>query len=83
MATYNKPLKTISITLMSGGDAITVADTAADAKASNALAEFEAHKTMHIKNSDTEIIEIPFHAVAQITVTTTTTEVEAADPYGC
>lgn len=84
--TYTKPLKTIEITFMvSGMDAITVADTATDAKATNALAEFEAYKTMHIKNIDGKGTDalIPFHAVAMISVTTSSTETTKGDPYNC
>lgn len=83
MATYTKPLKTIVITLMTGASGGTYTDTATNPVASNALAEFEAYKTMHIKNTDGSVTMIPFHAVAMIKVTAASSEVTKADPYGC
>lgn len=84
MATYNKPLKTIMINFMVASvSAVTVTDTATNPAASNALAEFEAYKTMHIPQTNGGTLLIPFHAVAMITVTTENSEVTKADPYGC
>ena len=78
---YSKPLKTIVIKTL-GGTTINAADTATDPIASDALAEFDAFKTMHVRGKDS-VTEVPFHAVDNITVSVETTEVEKADPYGC
>ena len=81
MATYTKALKSIVITTV-GGATINAADTATDPIASNALAEFEAFQTMHIKGEE-NVTLVPFHAVDNIVVTENTAQVEKADPYGC
>ena len=78
--TYNKALKTITVKTL-GGTTVEVADTASEPIASNALMEFEVYKTMHIKTGDSEVTEIPFHAVDSIVVETSTTSVEKADAY--
>ena len=86
MATYTKTLKTLAITVIGENTDITVADTADNSYASNALAEFEAYQTMHVwvDNEGTlGLLLIPFHAVSSIAVSTTTTSVEKADAYGC
>lgn len=69
--TYKKPLRTIVITTIGGGT-FTVADTAADAKASAALGQFEAHATMIFtvtENNATSEVRVPFHAVNNIAIT--------------
>ena len=81
MATYTKALKSIAITTV-GGATINAADTATEPIASNALAEFEAFRTMHIKGEE-NVTLVPFHAVDNIVVTESTAQVEKADPYGC
>lgn len=79
--TYKKALKTIAVKTL-GGTTVTVADTATDPKASNALAEFEAERTMHIVTGASEVTEIPFHAVDSIVVTTAQSgDITKADPY--
>lgn len=78
---YTKPLKTIVIKTL-GGTTINAADTATDPIASDALAEFEMFKTMHVRTAE-GVTEVPFHAVDNIAVTSSNTEVEKADPYGC
>lgn len=79
--TYKKALKTIVVKTL-GGTTVTVADTAADPKASNALAEFEAFKTMHLVTGANETTLIPFHAVDSIVVTVSASEnITKADPY--
>lgn len=78
---YSKPLKTIVIKTL-GGTTINAADTATDPIASDALAEFDAFKTMHVRGEN-GVTEVPFHAVDNIAVTVTTTEVTKPDPYGC
>lgn len=82
MAKYPKGLKTIEVHTI-GGATITAADTAEKGIASNALSEFEKFSTMHIATGENEITLVPFHAVDHIVVTTSTTEVERPDPYGC
>ena len=79
--TYTKVLKTLAIKTL-GGTEITVADTAADPKASDALAEFEAFHTMHVRTNNAVAI-IPFHAVVYVRVTSTTAQATKGDPYGC
>lgn len=79
--TYTKVLKTLAIKTL-GGTEVTVADTAADPKASDALAEFEAFHTMHVRTAEGVTI-IPFHAVDSIEVTSTTGQATKGDPYGC
>lgn len=74
--TYKKPLKTIVITTIKGTE-VTVADTAEEAKASMALAEFEDYKTMHCDGT-----LIPFHAVDNVKVTAAQSEdITKADPF--
>lgn len=81
MATYTKALKSITVTTVSG-QTVTAADTATAPIASNALAEFEAFQTMHIKGEDNTTL-VPFHAVDSIVVTESSAEVTKGDPYGC
>ena len=76
---YTKVLKTIAVKTL-GGTTVNASDTATDPIASNALAEFEAFQTMHIKTTD-GMTEIPFHAVDSIVVTTTTQSATRADAY--
>ena len=79
--TYKKALKSIEIKTL-GGTEVSVADTATDPKASNALAEFEAFKTMHIATGANETTLIPFHAVDSIVVTTSSSDdITRDDPY--
>ena len=79
--TYKKALKSIVITTV-GGNTVSVADTATEPKASNALAEFEAFKTMHIVTGENEKTYIPFHAVVNIVVTVSQSDdITKADPY--
>lgn len=81
MATYKKALKTLKITTV-GGATINVSDTAEAANASNALAQFDAYKTMYVV-LEGKITEVPFHAVDNIEITSTTADVEKQDAYGC
>lgn len=69
-----KPLISVSITLLSGGNAITAADTATSRVGSAVYAALLAGQDLHFNNG-TEYI-IPFHAVAMATVTRTTATVE-------
>lgn len=79
--TYKKMLKSIEIKTL-GGTEVSVADTADEAIASMALAEFMAGKTMHIKTGENETTLIPFHAVDSIVVTSQSSDdIEKADPY--
>lgn len=82
MAKFPKGLKTIEVHTI-GGATITAADTAKKGIASNALSEFDMGKTMHIDTGENETTLVPFHAVDHIVVTTSKTEVERPDPYGC
>lgn len=77
--TYNKPLKTIVVKTI-GGATINAADTATDPIASDALRDFEAGGIMHIRKSGGETL-VPFHAVDNIEVTVTATNVTRADAY--
>ncbi len=77
--TYNKPLKSIVVKTI-GGTTINAADTATDPIASDALRDFEAFQTMHIRTVGGETL-VPFHAVDNIEVTVSTTEVTRADAY--
>ena len=81
MATFNKPLKSIVVTTL-GGNTFEVDDTASAPIASDALRDFEAYGIMHIKGQS-DVTLVPFHAVDNIVVTSSTSEVEKADPYGC
>lgn len=79
--TYKKALKSIEITTL-GGTTVSVADTADAPIASNALAEFEAYKTMHIATGENETTLIPFHAVDSIVVTVSQSDnITKDDPY--
>lgn len=82
MATYTKKLKTIEVHQMLDGATVTIADTADDAKASMALAQFEKYEDMVWKDGENTIV-VPYHAVQYIKVTETEAEVEKADAYGC
>ena len=81
MATYTKALKSITVKTV-GGQTFSAADTTTAPIASNALAEFEAFQTMHIKGDEGTTL-VPFHAVDTIVVETSSETVEKADPYGC
>lgn len=75
-STYTKPLKTAAFKTL-GGTTVTVADTAADPKGSNALAEFEKFMTVHADGT-----LIPFHAIDSVVVTVTESEeITKPDPY--
>ena len=79
--TYKKALKSIAVKTL-GGTTVSVADTATDPKASNALAEFEAFKTMHIVTGANETTLVPFHAVDSIVVTSSASDdITKDDPY--
>ena len=79
--TYKKALKSIAVKTL-GGTTVSVADTATDPKASNALAEFEAFKTMHIATGENEMTLVPFHAVDSIVVTSSASDnITKDDPY--
>lgn len=79
--TYKKALKSIAIKTL-GGTTVSVADTAAEPKASNVLAEFEAFKTMHVVTGENELTLIPFHAVDSIVVTSSASDdITKSDPY--
>lgn len=79
--TYTKPLKTITITLMRGGDPIVVSDTASAPIASDALAQFMRGDIMSFPYQDGTMY-IPFHAVATIEVTTAESDaITKADPH--
>ena len=79
--TYKKALKSIAVKTL-GGTTVSVADTAKDPKASNALAEFEAFKTMHIVTGENETTLVPFHAVDSIVVTSSSSDdITRDDPY--
>lgn len=82
MATYSKKLKTLEVHLMLDSETVTVADTADDAKASMALAQFKDYKDMVWADGD-NVITVPYHAVQYIKVTETEAEVTKLDPYGC
>lgn len=79
MATYKKSLKTIVVKTL-GGTTVNAADTATDPIASDALRDFEAFQTMHIRKEG-GVTLVPFHAVDTIEVTVTATDVEKADAY--
>lgn len=77
--TYKKSLKTIVVKTL-GGTTVNAADTATDPIASDALRDFEAFQTMHIRKEG-GVTLVPFHAVDTIEVTVTATDVEKADAY--
>ncbi len=79
---YKKPLKTIEVKT-SCDTTYTVADTVEKAIGSNALAQFKDEKTMALETGENEITYVPFHAVCAVKETTTTADVEKADPYHC
>ena len=79
--TYTKALKSIVVKTI-GGNTVNAADTASEPIASNAIAEFEAFRTMHIKGED-KVTLVPFHAVDVIEITETQSSVSKADAYGC
>lgn len=82
MATYNKKLKTLEVHLMLDGSTVTIADTADDAKASMALAQFKEYNDLVWEDSDVTKV-VPYHAVQYIKVTEEDAEVTKVDPYGC
>lgn len=77
--TFNKPLKTIVVKTL-GGTTINAADTATDPIASDALRDFEGMGIMHIRKEG-GVTLVPFHAVDNIEVTASVTEVTRADAY--
>lgn len=76
---YKKALKTLTIKTV-GGTTVTAADTAKDPIGSDALAEFEAKATIHVRE-EAGVTEIPFHAVDTVKVAVATTDVTRPDPY--
>lgn len=78
-----KKLKTLEVHLMLDSEVVNIADTATDNKATRALNEFKAYKTMqYVDGNATK--SIPYHAVQYIKVTEAEAEVaDKADPYGC
>lgn len=82
MATYNKKLKTLEVHLMLDGSTFTIADTADDAKASMALAQFKEYNDL-VWSDEQGVTTIPYHAVQYIKVTEADAEVTNVDPYGC
>lgn len=76
---YKKALKTLTIKTV-GGTTVTAADTATDPIGSDALAEFEAKATMHVRKTS-GVTEIPFHAVDTVDVAVTTQDATRKDPY--
>lgn len=78
--TYKKPLKSIVVKTL-GGTTINAADTATDPIASDALRDFEAFQTMHIRGAEGKETLVPFHAVDNIEVTASTADVTREDPY--
>lgn len=78
--TFNKPLRSIVIKTI-GGATINAADTATDPIASDAVSEFEKFNTMHVRGANGLVTLIPFHAVDNIAVTVSTSEVSKDDPY--
>lgn len=79
--TYKKALKSIVVKTL-GGATVNAADTATDPIASDALAEFEAFRTMHIRGENSVTL-VPFHAVDNIVVTETKEDATKPDAYGC
>lgn len=77
--TYKKPLKSIVVKTL-GGTTINAADTATDPIASDALRDFNAFETMHIRTANGETL-VPFHAVDNIVVTASTANATRADAY--
>lgn len=77
MATFKKPLKTIVIKTL-GGTTVNAADTATDPIASDALRDFEHGGIIHVRKENGETL-IPFHAVDNIEVTSSLTEVTKED----
>lgn len=82
MATFKKPLKTIEVITMCG-ESYTVADTTEKAIASSAFSQFTSKQIMALETGENEITYVPFHAVCAVKVTSSTEDVEKADPYGC
>lgn len=86
MATYKKVLRTLEIHLLLDSEAISVADTVEDAKASMALSQFKQYSDMVWKEEGevvTEDVVVPYHAVQYIKVTETPTDVEETEAYDC
>ena len=79
--TYKKVLKSIVVKTL-GGTTINAADTATDPIASDALRDFGAFQTMHIRTANGETL-VPFHAVDSIVVTASAEDATRADAYGC
>lgn len=79
-----KKLKSIEITLIGCGDAVTLTatDTVTEPNASYALDAFKAGKQMKFKNGE-DTYYVPFHAVDHIEVVETETEVADKNAYGC
>lgn len=80
--TYKKALKTIRVYIHGFEDApVTVADTAEEAKASAAYAEFEKGFKMHLQTENGETV-VPYHAVSKVEVSTAASDsITKADPY--
>lgn len=79
--TYKKPLKTIKVYVRGQNSAIEVADTATEAKATMAYAEFERGFKMHLPTQSGTTV-VPYHAVEMIEVSAAASDdITKADPY--
>ena len=80
--TYKKALKTISVTIHGSDTPIEVSDTATEALASYALAEFERGDVMHLVGENSTVL-VPYHAVIAVEVSVAESEELTRDAYGC
>lgn len=71
-----KPIVSVAINLMSGGDPIVVSDATAPGVGGAVAAALIAGQDLHFNNGEAEYI-IPFHAVAFASIARTTQEAEA------
>lgn len=80
--TYKKALKTIKVYIHGFEDSpVTVADTVAEAKASNAYAEFEKGFKMHLETESGQTV-VPYHAVSKVEVSVAASdEITKSDPF--
>lgn len=86
MATYTKKLKTLVVHTMMGdlASSFSIADTATDPMASNALSDFMQYRDIVFSATQggrVGTVSIPYHAIQYIEVTETEATVERQDPY--
>lgn len=79
--TFTKGIKEAKIILHDGME-VEVSDSATDRNATDALVMFETNQRVQVMGED-KVTLIPYHAIIEVEVTSSSVSVDRADPYGC